>query len=149
MANLYGVANAPVQVGYVGTIGGVDIVCPASVETNFADTGLLVAPSQGWFFPWNVMVITLAMGATVPTSLQFGIRVNNGADVQTIGVNTALYVPNGVFLWTLPIFGSASQTLYAGTGSHVQFSLDPVSQPCTIRAAGTYVQTLLLRAPDQ
>lgn len=149
MPNLYGVANAPGLPVLYNTIGGVDVALAAGVETNFIDTGVITAPSGGFFYPVAWLGVVLSFGATAPTSLNLNLRVNSGADQASIGLNVVFLVANTNLLTYYPLVGTPSQIFAPGAGAHVQLSGLSAAQPTTARFAGTWVMIALFRAPDQ
>jgi hypothetical protein len=149
VANLYGVANPVILPASNFTIGVVDVACPLGVETNVMASPNLVAISNGYFYVGCVGAIYIQLGATAPTNLVVAARINNGADIVQAGTSGALLVANALVQFPVFLFGGASQTAWQGLGSPVQISVNPNTQPVTVRASGSVVWITLYRAPDQ
>lgn len=149
MANLYGVANAPVLFAAVSILGGADIVPPINgTETNIFQA-FMTAPSQGWFYPACFCWITLGLGATPPTGLNFGFRVNGGADMQSLGVNSINMAANAQYIFTPMMVGGPSQGIYQ-SGANLQVTVICNSTVAIdIRAGQSTCTFALFRAPDQ
>jgi hypothetical protein len=147
MANLYGVANSPgmpinVQIG--SAIG-----CPANTETNILDSGALIAPSQGWFYPIIWINIVFTYTATPPSSVLIGGRIGAGADFYQYGINGNTIVASGTQNMICFLVGPASQTVWQAPGSHLILSVFPQTNSCTVSNFGTAGWFMLYRAPDQ
>lgn len=149
MANLYGVANAPLLPLILNTIGNVDIACPANTETNFIQTPALIAPSQGFFYPMAWCGVHILTGATPPTSVVIALRINNGADLGSAGIDASMLLANANSMIYYTLIGPASQTAWQGTGSQIQLSANFATQAGTVKFPSTTCTITLFRAPDQ
>jgi len=149
VANLYGVANAPGFPLAYNLIGGADIALPTGVETNIIDSGVITAPSQGYFYPIAWLALVFSLGATPPGGLQIAIRVNGGADQQAYGWNGAFLIASANLMDFHILIGTPSQIFAPGAGAHVQISAQSQTQPSTARFAGSEAVIALYRAPDQ
>jgi hypothetical protein len=149
VANLYGVANAPGLPIFYNCIGAADVVCNAGAETNFIDTGLIVAPSLGYFYAMAWLAVVVSTGVGAPSSINFALRVNNGADQSNVGLNSAFLTPSTNSIFYYPLLGTPSQTVWQGGGAHVQLSASCTTNAITVRYPGTWCLIGLFRAPDQ
>lgn len=149
MANLYGVANAPGPSVLNSTIGGGNITCPPGVETNIIASNPLIAVSQGFFFAQVLGQVAINIGATPPTALTVGFRIGAGADFWAWSWPSQYLVANAELISPLVAFTVTSQTIWQGTGSIVNVSLNPTAQQVIAFTTISYAYFNLVRAPDQ
>lgn len=149
MANLYGVAQPNPPPGGNFTIGNVDIVCAAGAETNIISATAILPTAPGVYYPALWGYVSVLFGATVPTSLNFGFRLNGGADLTTFSTWSGTYVANESFIY--PVFGYAYGNVFnypIGT-INIQLSANPAANPITVKFLGTLVFIQWQRATDQ
>lgn len=149
MANLYGVANAPLLLGMYNTIGGVPIACPAGVETNVVNSNPQIGPSQGWFSPIAWVNLAITLGATPPATCGCALRVASGADVANASISPILLVAGATVNLDFCLVGAAQQTPWMGAGSIINISVFATGQAVTCQFGGTWCTIGIIRAPDQ
>lgn len=149
MANLYSVASPNPTPNASFTIGSVDIVCTAGVETNIVSMTPSLPTCAGVYYPvmWGWIILTF--GASVPGSMGFAMRVNNGADLVNWGTNFPQYVANATL--TYPVYFAAGSFVqsYPLGAFNLQVSVIANAQPVTVRTSGTVIFGQWMRAPDQ
>lgn len=149
MANLYGVANPVVNLGYYGTIGATGVTCPAGVETNVIQSGTITALDHGIYYPFCVGTMLVQFGASIPTALTFALRLNSGADL----ISTSAYVPASAasagIEYSFPGVGPAMPTAFWPPGSNLQISVLAATNGVTVAFAFSNAIMGIMRAADQ
>lgn len=149
MANLYGLANPVPNLGWFDTIGSANVSCPAGVETNVIQSGALAALDHGVYYPvcWANLVLT--MGATQPTNLILGLRLNNGADVA----NQVFNIPAGsgglALTFIFIAAGVTMPTAFWPPGSSLQVTANPGTNAITCNFSYSKAILGIFRAADQ
>jgi hypothetical protein len=147
MPNLYGVANCPTAPQGQGLSG--NTACPAGAETNVITSTPIIAPSNGYFFPYAFGQVGIQCGATPPSACNISLRIGNGADIGSFGIVQNLLVANAVVTFAITLFGGPSQSPWTGAGSVLNISVTPVGQAVTALQSGGACYFGLFRAPDQ
>lgn len=146
-SNLYGVANAPNIALTVPAIG--NLACNPGVETNVMDSGVMIAPSQGFYYPVIQFQGVFSFGASAPTGIVFAGRIGAGADFATWTANLA-GMAGSTFEWfNTTLIGPPSSVPWISPGSHIFVTVNPTAQAITISNVGSYAAVFLIRAPDQ
>lgn len=150
MPNLYGVANAPSVLSVVsGNIGAANIFPATGTETNLVDSGAMVAPSQGYFYPVIWACFVWQAQTSVPTGVSIAGRIGAGADFDTWNTNMGGLTVGGVYTWTVFLAGTPSQTPWQGAGSHIFLTALQTGGAPMFTTAGARAVFGLMRAPDQ
>ena len=147
MANLYGVSNPITAPSFVFPAS--PVICPAGARTPCIATPAIAAISAGIFYPVLFAYVTVTLGATPPTGLNFGIALFGGSDMQAIGTAGGLLAASATIEVQMMMFGTPSASAWQGPGSIVQLMCEPLGQQVTVQTTGTYMQVFLYRAPDQ
>lgn len=149
MPNLYGVASPNPTPQAAQTIGGIDVTCNAGVETNFVSFQTNYPTVPGVYYPVLWGWVNIAWGATVPTSFTLAMRINNGADLASEGIDTLLMIANERLC--LPIGFQQAYIIYnyPFSGITLQMSGTSVGQSTIIRNLTTVIYGQFVRAPDQ
>lgn len=147
MPNLYGVANAPNL--WVNVLLGGPVTLTANTETNFLDSGALIAPSNGWYYPVVWLQVCITYGTPIPTNTFFAARIGAGADFLQYGMNNSIIVAAATQMYSLQFVGPASTVPWQGAGSHVFVSGLANTTAATVSQFGTWAHFWLMRAPDQ
>lgn len=148
MANLYGVANAPGYVQWVGTIGGANVSLPTGVTTPVFTSLPFVAPSAGYFFITCFIFFDFQSGATPPNGIFYAANIGAGS-APFNSSSSGPFAPST----TIQIAASAatvvSQSAWQGAGSTVTVAIQANTGPITINFGGSYAMMWMVRAPDQ
>jgi len=149
VANLYGVASPNPVPAFGGSIGGVNVSCPAGVETNVIAISMPPAVSAGWYYPFCSMFLNISLGATPPTALFVSFRLGAGSDLTGLQVPGGWLVANANFLFSVWVSqaGVVVQNPYAAQIMNV--TLNPAAQAVTLQTSGSGAIGGWLRAPDQ
>lgn len=151
MPNLYGVANAPnILAASNGLLGGANITLVSGPETNIADSGALIAPSQGWFYPIVMATVPWQAVTAAPLGFIYAARIGAGADFDGFNYNLTGVTAGPVYTWTVILIGPASSVPWQGAGSHIYTTAILNSAgTVTLFNQGSHFVAGLLRAPDQ
>lgn len=149
MPNLYGVAVPNPLPQFAQTIGGIDVNIPFGTETNFVSQAPPSVVSPGVYYPGAWGTVAFSLGATVPTAINWSLRINNGSDLAQQFTNNLILVPSAnlelsVFLYG---YGLILNNPLATTTFQVSATCNVAN--ITIRTAGTQFTLQWLRAPDQ
>jgi len=147
--NLYGVANPnPLPIG-ANTIGGVDVNIVAGVETNFINITVPPAVSKGIYYPFAFVCVSFVCGGTPPSFINWGLRVNNGADVSAQNTRNQILVANANLVLPLFLFGYGTLITDPFGTYNFQVSANCGGQNFTVSNVGTAAVLGWQRAPDQ
>lgn len=149
MANLYGVANNIGIPIYTNLIGGANVAVPAGVETNVADSGLIIAPSNGYFATVWAGALTVTMGVSVPTSLIIAARIGAGSDYTQFQVPSNIFVASANLFVPFFVAGPSSQVPWQPPGSHVYLTVTAAGQAVNISQLFSTTFFWLIRGSDQ
>jgi hypothetical protein len=149
MANLYGVANPVVNLGFYGTIGGTTVTCPAGVETNVFQTGPLAALDRGVYYPFCSGFFIVQMGATQATGLVIALRINSGADLASQQYNIPASSGNLALNYAFHAVGPPMATAFWPPGSNIQVSVLTTGFATTVPPGYGNMILGVFRAPDQ
>lgn len=149
MANLYGTANPLAPPAFGQTIGGANVNCPASTETNVIAIATNPPISQGWYYPAVSAVLYVTFGATAPVNLNLGARIGAGADFGSAYYGQPLLVAAATVVAPLQFFGYPTILAYPTGPVSINISLNPTGQPVTCLFVGSYAYAWWQRAPDQ
>jgi hypothetical protein len=147
-SNLYGVANPVLTSGVQGPSG--DFTCPAGVLTVVLQTGPIIAPSPGYYYPMVWGVVIYGTGATPPSDVYVGLTINGGSFVDNYKADGNYYaIANATFDVNFALVGTPSNTLWRSPGSVIQIAIEPFTQPVSYRGYTPRFVYSLFRAADQ
>jgi hypothetical protein len=146
-SNLYGVANPAILPVLAGM--GAAVACPIGVETNLIDSGALIAPSSGYFYPVVFANITINYSSPATNVIIFGARIGAGSDFDSFGPPGPSVVAGAWQLIFHTFIGSPSNTVWQAPGAHIFITGNPNSQITTVSNFSTQAWFALYRAPDQ
>lgn len=149
MPNLYGVQNQFGTPIYTNTIGGGNVTVPVGVETPVCDSGLIIAPSNGYFSPLWLGVLCVTMGATNPTTLVLGARIGAGADYAQLPVPANLFIAGANLQIPLVLGAFTSQSAFQPPGSHCYLTVVVTGQGVQVSQPYSSPYFWLTRGPDQ
>jgi hypothetical protein len=146
--NLYGVqamVSMPVSGGPLS-----DQACAANTETYVYTSAPLIAVSPGWYYVRASFSLAISCGATPPTFITVGARINNGADFAQPAVCTQMLTANANFQVSFVVTNTpSSEIIWRAPGSTISIGINPQAQGVTVRQIWTFLTTELVRAPDQ
>jgi hypothetical protein len=113
------------------------------------DSGPMVAPSGGWYYPVCWAVLSVVYGATLPTNVGFNFQIGAGSGLQGLAINNSIMVANATQQYCYTFVGPPSTVPWQGAGSHLIFTAQFNTNPATVSHNGTFAHFWLMRAPDQ
>lgn len=117
---------------------GADVACPAGTETNvlIGATNLILPNAVDYFLMVSgVMVVTF--GASPPTALSIGARIQGAADFDSQTIYPSLLVASATLICPFTLSSPTSRSLWANTAGPVCISVNPTAQAVTARANGS------------
>lgn len=134
---------------FTNLIGSADVACGAGVETNIVSIPGTTAYGPGTWLPGFLGSVAVALGATPPTFLNIGLRINNGADIVIQSVPNLALVASATLMIPLMLWsGTSSGTQWLAPGQTLQLSLSPGAQAITAKQTGSMIYYWLMRVGE-
>lgn len=143
--NLYGVSTP----GFVPVgIGGGDVALPNDVDTVVLTTGVIKAPSAGYWYISISGPLVFLFAAAAPTAMAIRARVQGGSVFFAYQVAPALLVNNGTLMIPFGAGSNPSGTAFFPVGSIIEIVANPATNAATFKGTGSGVFVSLFHGPD-
>ena len=141
--NIYGVANP----NFTPTVAipSADVTLTAGSEVTCITSGAIAGYGPGAYTPVIYALLTVLMGATAPTALQFAFKIAAGTDVDTYVVEPGLLVALAEIAILVPLLGVSDPAAWIGVGSTLNVTGKATTTACTVKKVGSRALFTLLR----
>jgi|SRR5215469_8239059 len=149
MPNLYGVATPGSNPFYTSTIGNVDVVTTAGIETNVINSPPNPPFQPGLYYAYAFGVLWISLGATPPTFLNVSLRISSGSDVAQVQSFNAALVANANLIYPYTLLAQGTPIQNPSPATTLQVSVTAGGQAVTVRGPSSYAWLQWYRGPDQ